>query len=198
MKNIDLKEDVCQIREQYCHLVEKVDLMNSDLDKVHREYRKTKIHRYNILTYWLFVTIEIGTVILGLRFMYQEGYPFWVGLSLIYMLALVGWTSAKKLSHYRQYFRMTDFNLKVYWEDEDKKLRRSYTAKSAMRTTLILSPVLIHGGFVASYLNSIGEINTITGNWKVELLVLMVLLMIAAFVFGKLYMRSMLNIFSEE
>ena len=198
MKNIDLKEDVCQIREQYCHLVEKVDLMNSDLDKVHREYRKTKIHRYNILTYWLFVTIEIGTVILGLRFMYQEGYPFWVGLSLIYMLALVGWTSAKKLSHYRRYFRMTDFNLKVYWEDEDKKLRRSYTAKSAMRTTLILSPVLIHGGFVASYLNSIGEINTITGNWKVELLVLMVLLMIAAFVFGKLYMRSMLNIFSEE
>mgnify|MGYP003538133592 FL=1 len=93
---------------------------------------------------------------------------------------------------------MTDFNLKVYWEDEDKKLRRSYTAKSAMRTTFILSPVLIHGGFVASYLNSIGEINTITGNWKVELLVLMVLLMIAAFVFGKLYMRSMLNIFSEE
>ena len=198
MKNIDLKEDVCQIREQYCHLVEKVDLMNSDLDKVHREYRKTKIHRYNILTYWLFVAIEIGTVILGLRFMYQEGYPFWVGLSLIYMLALVGWTSAKKRSHYRQYFRMTDFNLKVYWDDEDKKLRRSYTAKSAMRTTLILSPVLIHGGFVASYLNSIGEINTITGNWKVELLVLMVLLMIAAFVFGKLYMRSMLNIFSEE
>ena len=198
MKNIDLKEDVCQIREQYCHLVEKVDLMNSDLDKVHREYRKTKIHRYNILTYWLFVAIEIGTVILGLRFMYQEGYPFWVGLSLIYMLALVGWKSAKRLSHHRQYFRMTDFNLKVYWDDEDKKLRRSYTAKSAMRTTLILSPVLIHGGFVASYLNSIGEINTITGNWKVELLVLMVLLMIAAFIFGKLYMRSMLNIFSEE
>ena len=93
---------------------------------------------------------------------------------------------------------MTDFNLKVYWDDEDKKLRRSYTAKSAMRTTLILFPVLIHGGFVASYLNSIGEINTITGNWKVELLVLMVLLMIAVFVFGKLYMRSMLNIFSEE
>lgn len=198
MKNIDLKEDVCQIREQYCHLVEKVDLMNSDLDKVHREYRKTKIHRYNILTYWLFVAIEIVTVILGLRFMYQEGYPFWVGLSLIYMSVLVGWTSVKKLSHYRQYFRMNDFNLKVYWDDEDKKLRRSYTAKSAMRTTLILLPVLIHGGFVASYLNSIGEINTITGNWKVELLVLMVLLMIAAFVFGKLYMRSMLNRFSEE
>ena len=198
MKNIDLKEDVCQIREQYCHLVEKVDLMNSDLDKVHREYRKTKIHRYNILTYWLFVAIEIVTVILGLRFMYQEGYPFWVGLSLIYMSVLVGWTSVKKLSHYRQYFRMNDFNLKVYWDDEDKKLRRSYTAKSAMRTTLILLPVLIHGGFVASYLNSIGEINTITGNWKVELLVLMVLLMIAVFVFGKLYMRSMLNRFSEE
>ena len=52
--------------------------------------------------------------------------------------------------------------------------------------------------YAASYLNSIGEINTITGNWKVELMVLMVLLMIAAFVFGKLYMRSMLNIFSEE
>ena len=98
MKNIDLKEDVCRIREQYCLLAEKVDLMNLDLDKVHREYRKTKIHRYNILTYWLFVAIEIGTVILGLRFMYQEGYPFWVGLSLIYMLVLVGWTSAKKLS----------------------------------------------------------------------------------------------------
>jgi hypothetical protein len=75
MKNIDLKEDVCRIREQYCLLAEKVDLMNLDLDKVHREYRKTKIHRYNILTYWLFVAIEIGTVILGLRFMYQEGYP---------------------------------------------------------------------------------------------------------------------------
>ena len=77
-------------------------------------------------------------------------------------------------------------------------MRRSFTAKSAIRTTLILSPVLIHGAFVLSYRNSIGGINTITGNWKVELLVLMVLLMIAAFVFGKLYMRSMLNIFSEE
>lgn len=51
---------------------------------------------------------------------------------------------------------------------------------------------------MSSYLNSIGEINTITGNWTLELLILIVLLIIAAFGFGKLYMRSMLNIFPEE
>jgi hypothetical protein len=63
---------------------------------------------------------------------------------------------------------------------------------------LILFPVLIHGAFVASYLNSIGEINTITGHWKLELIILVVLLVMAVFVFGKLYMKSILNIFSEE
>ena len=77
-------------------------------------------------------------------------------------------------------------------------MRRSFTAKSAIRTTLILSPVLIHGAFVLSYRNSIGGINTITGNWKLELLILIALLMMAAFCFSKLYMRSILNIFSEE
>ena len=192
-KNTDIKETVYRIREQQSCLTDQVNLMKADLAKVLREYAKAKIHRYNILTHWLFVAIELYAIIQGLRFMCHEGYPYWMGLSLVYMLAIVIWTTIKKLRN--DGLRL---DLKTYWDDEDKRLRRSYTAKSVVRMALILFPVLIHGAFVASYLNSIGEINTITGHWELELIILVVLLVMAVFVFGKLYMKSILNIFSEE
>jgi hypothetical protein len=132
-KNTDIKETVYRIREQHSCLTDQVNLMKADLAKVLREYAKAKIHRYNILTHWLFVAIELYAIIQGLRFMCHEGYPYWVGLSLVYMLAIVIWTTIKKLRN-----DGLCLDLKTYWDDEDKRLRRSYTAKSVVRMALIL------------------------------------------------------------
>ena len=64
-KNTDIKETVYRIREQQSCLTDQVNLMKADLAKVLREYAKAKIHRYNILTHWLFVAIELYAIIHG-------------------------------------------------------------------------------------------------------------------------------------
>lgn len=179
-------------------LISRVDEHHTAIGKLVVKFSKMIISKYEFMTYWIFVSMEILICIAGLIYMFNEEYPLWTGLSFVYMLVGAIWIAYKRQNRSEEYYRRINYDLDTLWHDEEIRLNKKRTLKQHSRKFIYLLPVFIHSGFVARYLHSIGEVGSLGDRWWLVILLLMVISFLSACVLGKEYMRFVLNLFRTK
>lgn len=179
-------------------LTTRIDDHQGKIEKLVLSFSKMRISKYEFMTYWVFASMEIMLCIVGLIYMFHEGYPLWTGLSFAYMLVGVIWIAYKREHRNEEYYKRINYDLDTLWNDEEMRLNKKISLKQHLRKFLHLLPIFIHSGFVARYLYSIGEIGSLGDRWWVVVLLLMLISLLSAYVLGKEYMRSVLNVFRTK
>ena len=154
-KNQDLNEELDQMREQFRLLTEKVDKQNIVTDQLMREVSKSKIFKYDFMKHYGLVLVALFASANGIYMTFDFGYPFWTSLSFFYMAGLLLRSSYKHYERERKYLESINYDMATFWERQDTILKKKHTFKSLCVPFLELSPVLVHGVFLARYLRSI-------------------------------------------
>ena len=179
-------------------ITSRIDEHQVAIGKLVVEFSKMRISKYEFMTLWIFVSMEILICIAGLVYMFHKGYPLWTGFSFIYLLVGVIWIANKTEHRNEEYYKQINYDLDTLWNDEEMRLNKKRSLKQHLRKFLHLLPVFIHSGFVARYLYSIGEIGSLGDRWWVVVLLFMLISLLSAYVLGKEYMRSVLNVFRTK
>lgn len=196
-KDIDKCPKLAEIIEKCDELSRKVEELATIVQHIERDYNRTQISRYQVLTRWIFVALDACLCICGILYVIRNEYPLWISLSFIYMLILLCCKVSIRIKHNRRYLRGIEYDLKEYWTHEELKLQVD-GFRQAIRSILLLSPVLIHTGFVAAYLYSVSEIDSMGGYWWQVIALLFIVLMVSASVAGKHYRQLILSSFKNE
>lgn len=158
---------------------------------------RLKSREYQVLTSGIFVALDACLCICGILYVVKNEYPLWTSFSFIYIFILLWFNVAELIKHNRRFLRNIEYNLKKYWTHEESKQQASWF-RQVVRSILLLSPVLIHTGFVAAYLHSVSEIDSMGGYWWLIIALLFIVLMVSASVAGRHYRQLILNLFKNE
>ena len=198
-----MRKDICKCQEmaefidKYDGLSGKVEGLATTVQHIERYYNKTQISRYQVLTSGIFVALDACLCICGILYVVKNEYPLWTSFSFIYIFILLWFNVAGLIKHNRRFLRSIEYNLKKYWTHEESKQQASWF-RQAVRSILLLSPVLIHTGFVAAYLHSVSEIDSMGGYWWLIIALLFIVLMVSASVAGRHYRQLILSLFKNE
>lgn len=200
-KNLNTGHELAEVREHCSNLTEKIEQQQGVIDYLLRGFSRMKILGYDFFTHWLLVILEILICTLGILQVCREGYPFWISLSFIYLIAITLLRVYRRVPRKEEYLNKIQYDLTIFWKDEDDRLHRKNSFKSRLRQSLVFIPILIHMGFVATYLHSIGRLGTLHDfgkYWWLVLIIMMVSAIVSLLILGKEYLRSVLQIFQEE
>ena len=197
-KNQDLSQEFEQMREQFRMLTEKVEKQNIVTDQLIREVSKRKVFRYDFIQHYALILVALFTSACGAYMTFDQGYPFWTSLSFFYMSGLLITTTYKHYESERKYLESINYDMATFWKRKDAILKKKPTFKSLCILFLEISPIIVHGVFLARYLRSIGEIKIPGDYWWVCLIGLVCLLIISIIFFGKVYSRTVLDLFRDD
>lgn len=82
-KDIDKCQENAGILEKYDELSGKVEGLATTVQHIERDYNKTQISRYQVLTSGIFVALDACLCICGILYVVKNEYPLWTSFSFI-------------------------------------------------------------------------------------------------------------------